>query len=99
MLVEIGERIEALLSAKGWSQAELARRIGVSQPTIWKLVSGNAQTSRYLRDIARQLETSESYLLGETDDPAVRLGEHQQAWNGPQFADDRTIEIPVIDLA
>lgn len=91
----IGDRIEGLLEAKGWSQAELARRIGVSQPTIWKLVSGNAQTSKHLREIARQLETSEAYLLGETDDPMPLVIAERPSLP----VDDRIIEIPVIDLA
>lgn len=91
----MGDRIEGLLKAKGWSQAELARRVGVSQPTIWKLVSGNAQTSKHLREIARQLETSEPYLLGETDDPMPLVIAERPSLP----VDDRIIEIPVIDLA
>ncbi len=63
----IGERIEELLVAKGWSQAELARRIGVSQQSVWKLVSGNAQSSKYLNKIAQLLETTPAYLSGEAD--------------------------------
>lgn len=63
----IGERIEELLARKGWSQAELSRRIGVSQQSIWKLVSGNAQSSKHLHKIAQMLETTPAYLMGETD--------------------------------
>lgn len=65
----IGARIDALLEEKGWSQAELARRIGVSQATIWKLVNGESRNSKYLVLIARALGTSPEYLLGHTDDP------------------------------
>jgi phage repressor protein C with HTH and peptisase S24 domain len=81
----LGDRIEERLNAKGWSQGELARRIGVSQPTIWKLVSGTAQTTKHLRSIARELDTSEEYLLGETDDPAPlpSLHDRQQDWRDP----------------
>jgi phage repressor protein C with HTH and peptisase S24 domain len=65
-----GDRIEELLKAKGWSQAELARRIGVQSTTIWKLVSGEGQGSKHLHKIARELETTPEYLTGETDNPA-----------------------------
>lgn len=51
------------------SQSELARRIGVSQQTIARLVSGNTYGSKHLHRIARELLTTPAYLVGETDDP------------------------------
>lgn len=95
----LGERIDALLAEKGWSQAELARRIDVKSTTIWKLVSGATQSSRHLRDIARQLQTTEEYLLGETDDPAPRAGEQRLEWRGPPSElPDGTVMIPQLDI-
>lgn len=66
----LGDRLERLLQEKGWSQAELARRVGVSTQSIWKLVSGGATGSRHLHKIARELETTPEYLVGEISDPA-----------------------------
>lgn len=95
----LGERIEERLESKGWSQAELARRINVSQPTIWKLVSGAAQTSKHLREIARHLDTTEEYLLGETDDPAAKLGEHLAPWRGPEGQPhENAVMIPQLEI-
>lgn len=51
------------------SQAELARRVGLKQPTIFKLLSGDSRGSAYLHVIARELGTTPAYLLCETDDP------------------------------
>lgn len=51
------------------SQALLARRVGVSQQTIARLVSGDAYGSRYMHKIARELRTTSAFLMGETDDP------------------------------
>ncbi|KPF76746.1 hypothetical protein IP68_02300 [Blastomonas sp. AAP25] len=53
------------------SQSELARRVGVSQTTIYKLVSGDGYGSKYLHKIARELQTTAAYLSGETDDPST----------------------------
>ena len=53
------------------SQSELARRVGVSQTTIYKLVSGDGYGSKYLHRIARELNTTAAYLSGETDDPSL----------------------------
>jgi phage repressor protein C with HTH and peptisase S24 domain len=63
-------RLRDRMAAAGLSQAELARRVGVSQAAIQKLTSGNAYNSRHLYQIARELSTSPAFLLGEIDDPS-----------------------------
>jgi phage repressor protein C with HTH and peptisase S24 domain len=68
--MRVGERIERRLSVLGISQAELARRVGVSQPTINALVRGDNDTSKHLHRIAAELETSPAWLAGETEDDA-----------------------------
>lgn len=65
----LGQRIEARASALGISQSELARRIGVGPTTINGLIRGNARWTPYLFKIAKHLQTSAEYLVGETDDP------------------------------
>lgn len=66
----LGERIQERVVAQGISQAELARRIGLSQSTVNMLINGNSRSSAHLHKIARVLGTSVNYLTGETDDPA-----------------------------
>ncbi|QXT34313.1 helix-turn-helix domain-containing protein [Sphingomonas sanguinis] len=51
------------------SQAELARRVGLAQPTIYSLIHRNKVGSKHLHKIARVLLTTAEYLSGETDDP------------------------------
>jgi transcriptional regulator with XRE-family HTH domain len=53
----------------GISQSELARRVGVAQPTIYKLLHSAKKGSTKLHLIARELQTTPAYLSGETDDP------------------------------
>jgi phage repressor protein C with HTH and peptisase S24 domain len=94
----LGERIEALLQGKGWSQAELARRVGVQPTTIWKLVSGGTQATRHLHAIARELETTPEYLLGETSDPAPTvLTDRRLGYRAPEPESD-VVEIDQVDL-
>lgn len=64
----VGERIAERLEATSLSQSELARRVGVSQQTIHKLISGASRSSSQLHRIARELGTTAEYLSGETDD-------------------------------
>ena len=66
----VGERIQERLAKLGMSQAELARRVKVAQPTINALIKGNNATSKHLHRIAAELETSPAWLAGETDDDA-----------------------------
>jgi transcriptional regulator with XRE-family HTH domain len=62
-------RFKSRLEEVGLSQAELARRIGISQQAISKLAAGGSYGSKHLHRIARELGTTPAYLTGETDDP------------------------------
>lgn len=42
---ELGERVRALREAQGMSQAELARRMGTSQPAVARLEAGGVEPS------------------------------------------------------
>ena len=63
------ERFKERLAASGLSQSALARRTGVSQQAISRLLKGERYGSRYLHRIAYELGTTAAYLMGETDDP------------------------------
>jgi phage repressor protein C with HTH and peptisase S24 domain len=65
-----GERLKQRMIEAGLSQSELARRVGISQTAINKLVLGGSGGSRHLHTIARELGTTPAYLTGETDDPS-----------------------------
>lgn len=66
----IGERLLQRIEEQGLTQAEVGRRVGISQQSIARLTSG-AYSSRHLHKIARVLKTSPEYLTGEIDDPDI----------------------------
>lgn len=68
--VTVGARIDERLKKLKLSQAELARRVRISQPTINALIHGNNTTSKHLHRIAAELGTSPAWLAGETDEDA-----------------------------
>lgn len=97
----IGDRLAILLEDRGWSQAELARRVGITPQSIGKLARGESHGSKHLHRIAAVLGTSPDYLIGETDNPQIDQARDTQVpfKHETVESDDRTLEIPVIDLA
>lgn len=99
--MNLGNRIKARSDELGISGAELARRVGLKQPTISALMSGKSRSSSHLHLIARALETTVEYLLGETDDPspAAEVKDRQLGYRGPPVEASPTVELQEIDLA
>lgn len=97
----LADRLQRMLDGAKLSHAELARRVGVSTQTVWKLASGSSQSSKYLHKIARELNTTPEYLLGETDEPGLNGAATIRHRERPAMAakPDRIVEVPMIDLA
>lgn len=66
------DRVKQLRTAARLSQQEVARRAGIAQSTYSRIEKGDSvqSYSGTLRALAHALDTTESYLSGETDDPA-----------------------------
>ena len=64
-LAAIEVRIKELRELKGWSQAELARRSGVSQSTISRLEAGTTPSIdlNNLENLAKALRCDPGYLI------------------------------------
>lgn len=81
--MSLGERITLRLQELGMSQAELARRVKITQPSINHLIRKGAGGSAHLHKIARELETTPEYLTGETDNPSASVvGDARHAFRG-----------------
>jgi len=63
------DRLARRMRDKGISQAELARRVGISQQAIGKLVNGSSRSSPNIGRIAEELGTTPAYLAGQVEDP------------------------------
>ena len=61
----IAEKIKALREARGWSQAELSRRLGITRNGVNSWEQGLSMPSpACLVDLARVFSVSTDYLLG-----------------------------------
>ena len=56
-----GDEIRAAREAKGMSQDDLARAVGLTQPSIVKIESGRTVRSKYLPEIRQQLNIEQNY--------------------------------------
>nr|WP_162302012.1 S24 family peptidase [Croceibacterium ferulae] len=65
-----GERIRARRRELSLTQKALAQMVGLTQPTIGKLESGEQAGTTNLDKIARVLQTTAAYLRGDIDDSA-----------------------------
>lgn len=71
--MEPGERVKRAREARDWSQDDLARRIGISQPAIKKIEDGTTAQSKFLPQVARALDLDISDLV---PGPLIAPGNH-----------------------
>ena len=70
----LGQRIRELRSQKGYTQAELAKRVGVGRSTMATYECGKeAPSYAKLIRLARELNVSTDYLLGYDIDTQLDL--------------------------
>jgi transcriptional regulator with XRE-family HTH domain len=68
----IGGRLRTLRKELGWMLETLAGKCGVSTNTVWRWEQGKqTPTVKLLRTLAETLWTTESFLMGRSDDPTV----------------------------
>lgn len=93
----VGARLDKLIQDRRTSQSALARDLGVSQPTIGRLITGETRETGKIIELARALKTTPEYLIGETEDdgPSARV----VIVTPNEIGDDEDlIEIDSIDL-
>lgn len=56
------ERLQWAMNRAGVTQATLAEKVGISQPSVWKLMNGKTGTSRKLVEIAHALSVTPEWL-------------------------------------
>lgn len=68
---KIGDRVRAMRKAKQLSQAELAKRIGITQPSLSLIESGQTASlaGTTLDGLCRELGTTTEYILHGTMQP------------------------------
>lgn len=77
--MEPGIVIQAERVRRGWSQEDLAKRIGISQPAVKKIESGETKKSKHLPKIAQVLEIPlsklDQSLMSSGTEPKAHAGQ------------------------
>ncbi|EPO7860483.1 TPA: helix-turn-helix domain-containing protein [Pseudomonas aeruginosa] len=103
--MRIGERIAQELGRLGWSEAELGRRTGISQPTVHRIISGQTSSPKQanVEAIARALNRTPHWLWHGTDLKAAAEKPHSDLppgvtrldiWDDSTPLDDDEVELP-----
>lgn len=95
----VGSRLEWLIQDRRTSQSALAREIGISQPSVGRLISGETRETGKILELARALKTTPEYLVGETDDDAPSARVVIVAPDDVVDDDGDTVEIDNINLS
>lgn len=70
----LGQRISELRTSLGWSQVELAKRLGVAKQTVSNWENENIQPSiEMLVRLARLFNVTTDYLLGLENIPRLNV--------------------------
>ena len=93
-MATLSERLTLLMYEKGISQAELARLIGIKQPSVFKILSGETRNPKKILEIATALNVDPHWLkTGEGDpDPSYRIVEVSEPQN------PNTVRIDILDV-
>lgn len=98
----VPENLIAAMHRAGMNQSQLAEAVGVKQPSIGRLISGETKTTRAIEQIARALGTTAAYLKGETDEDAGGVGDRRPSYRGPPIEPAKsldTVELAEFDVA
>lgn len=93
-MATLSERLTSLMYEKGISQAELARLIGIKQPSVFKILSGETRNPKKILEIATALNVDPHWLkTGEGDpEPSYRIVEVSEPQN------PNTVRIDILDV-
>lgn len=89
--MHVGKRLAAKLQEFGWSENELARRSGVTQPTIHRIITGESQDPRQanVEKIAKALGVTAQWLRhggsSEAGTKEARSAYEQNVEPGPEI--------------
>lgn len=91
-MTTLAERLATLMAEKGLSQAELARIIGVKQPSIFKILSGQTLNPKNILEIATALGVNPHWLKTGEGSPDADFFAFTS-----EKDDDHTLRVDLLD--
>lgn len=78
-------KLELLFDESGLSQSEFGKIVGLTQPTLSRIISGKALSKSYLVDIALAFNISTEWLLCIADNPQPKLNDNILTLDNDKF--------------
>lgn len=96
----VPKNLREAMQRRGFTQSQLADAVGVKQPSIGRLLSGETRTTRSLDLIAEVLHTTPAFLKGEIDDPEGGFADSRISFRHAELEprNPDIVEIEEIDL-
>ena len=88
-----GEKVRQLREQQNFTQEELAHLVGVHANTISSWENGTIPNMRRVLQLAKTLNTTSTYLLGETDNPQPKTN-NEDGISSPVVRDRTVIKDP-----
>lgn len=96
----VPERLRDAMERAQINQSQLARKVGVKQPSIARLLTGETKTTKAIDLIAQVLGTTSAHLRGEDEEPLARARDRRLGFRGaePEEGGD-LVKVQEIDFA
>lgn len=95
----VGQRLEDLIELRRTTQSKVAAAIGLSQPSIGRMISGETRETGKLLELARVLKTTPEYLVGESNERDLpEVSEGRRAYAAEPVEDADLVELDEVDL-
>lgn len=90
--MQIGDRIKRLMQEKNFNNSTLAKRIGVSRPTIGNWIDGSSQPlGTNLNALAKALGVDGNYIMNGSK---ASTGQQVDFWDSNTILNDDEFEVP-----
>ena len=97
-MTTLAHRLQQAMKTAGLSQGDLAKAVGISQPTINALLSGKSQGTKHLVAIARALDVTPDWLQTGRDTNVLPAKHRPAAASNLEIEGETYARLPMYDI-
>lgn len=93
----LADRVKQRIADLGIEQVDVAKAVGATPTTIYKIVDGQTKSSRFLPKIAEYLRVSEQWLLFGDESNAMKMDAQIDEWDDSTPIPEDMVAIPFLN--